>query len=142
PARRVVEEAMASEEPNPDDGPVTTTTTTEEEPGVEHAVVRISPDRPLGLLHTGSRHSFGFTPNGYGIWDNMSSGPPAERFPASKAGRITGWQRYVELEPGAEDAVKAAIAADNPPPEAVEVGGLRRWRWVIVAGVLAVGLAV
>jgi hypothetical protein len=131
---------MAAEEPTPEaveEAGATVQTSTE-----QPAASRVAPDRPLGLLHQGTRYSYGFSPTGYGIWDNMSSGAPTESFPASKAGRMAGWHRYMELEPGAEDAGKTALDADNPPPEAIGAGGLRRFRGLIIFGVLVVGVVV
>ena len=130
---------MAADEPmadRPDDG-ATVQTTTE-----QRAVPRIAPDRPLGLLHQGSRYSYGFAPTGYGIWDNMSSGPPAERFPATRAGRIAGWRRYMELEPGSAEAAQAAVDAENPPPAGPGKSALRRYRSLIILGLIVIGLVV
>ena len=127
---------MATEERTPESAPQGAVQTT-----IEHTPSRVPPDRPLGLLHQGSRYSYGFFPSGYGIWDNLSSGAPTERFPATKAGRMEGWHRYVELEPGAQETGDAALAVDNPPPDVLTVGGLRRYRTLIILGVIVVAVA-
>jgi hypothetical protein len=61
----------------------------------------VQTDEPLRLLHTGSRYSFGFGTDFYGIWDEAAPGTPVQRFPATSEGREQAWQRYVQLEPGA-----------------------------------------
>jgi hypothetical protein len=130
---------MAAEEPTSegaDEGAAVQTSTE------RRTASLIAPDRPLGLLHQGSRYSYGFSPTGYGVWDNLSSGAPVESFPASKAGRMAGWNRYMELEPGAEEAGKTALDAENPPPEGVGMSGLRRYRTLIILGVIVVGVVV
>jgi hypothetical protein len=61
----------------------------------------VQTDEPLRLTHTGSRYSFGFGTDFYGIWDEAAPGTPVQRFPATPEGRQQAWQRYVQLEPGA-----------------------------------------
>jgi hypothetical protein len=77
----------------------------------DHEKVQIPHDRPLGVLHSGSRYAFGFGPDFYGIWDSAASGPPAEQFPPTDQGRQAGWSRYLELEPSASGTV---ITTPNP----------------------------
>ena len=105
---------MATEERTPESAPEGAVQTTTE----PHTASRVPPDRPLGLLHQGSRYSYGFSPSGYGIWDNLSSGAPTEQFPPSKVGRMAGWHRYMEMEHGAQETGQAALAVDDPPPHA------------------------
>ena len=63
---------------------------------------RIPRDRPLGVIHSGTRYLFGFGPRSYGIWDAATEGAPVEEFPATKEGRLAGWRRYMEIEPVAQ----------------------------------------
>jgi len=76
-------------------------------------------DAHLGTLHSGVRYEFGFGPDFYGIWDDRSSGLPAERFPPTTEGRDDAWRRYRELEPGAGSAdppwVRVAVAGRAVP---------------------------
>lgn len=74
---------------------------------VEEVTDRIPRDRPLGVIHSGSRYLYGFGPNSYAIWDAAKEGPPVEEFPPTKPGRLDGWHRYMDLEP----------AAKNIPPD-------------------------
>jgi hypothetical protein len=71
---------------------------------------RIPRDRPLGVIHSGSRYLFGFGPGSYAIWDAAREGPPVEAFPATREGRIAAWTRYSELEPAVQ-----SIPADQSP---------------------------
>jgi hypothetical protein len=71
---------------------------------------RIPRDRPLGVIHSGSRYLFGFGPESYAIWDAAREGPPIEEFPATRAGRTEGWNRYAALEPAVQN-----ISADQSP---------------------------
>jgi hypothetical protein len=63
---------------------------------------RVPPDRPLGVIHSGTRYLYGFGPRSYGIWDAATEGAPVEEFPATKEGRLAGWRRYLEMEPAAQ----------------------------------------
>jgi hypothetical protein len=101
---------------------------------VEHVQGRISPDTRLGTIHTGSRYVLGFGPDSYGIWDEFSKGAPVEHFPATDQGRNAAWQRYVELEPGAREALEAAQEAARPQLE--QTG--RRRRWPVLVAILVV----
>jgi hypothetical protein len=104
---------------------------------VEHVQRRISPDTRLGTIHTGSRYVLGFGPDSYGIWDEFAKGTPVERFPATDKGRNAAWQRYVELEPEAQDAHEAYVAAGRSPVE--EEGGRKRWPIIAAALVVVAG---
>src|SRR5207244_9253474 len=101
---------------------------------VEHVQGRISPDTRLGTIHTGSRYVLGFGPDSYGIWDEFSKGAPVEHFPATDQGRNAAWHRYVELEPGAREALEAAEDAARPQLE--QTG--RRRRWPVLVAILVV----
>jgi hypothetical protein len=79
----------------------------------DHEKVRIARDRPLGVIHTGSRYAFGYGADLYGIWDSASSGPPVEQFPPTDPGRLAGWQRYLELEPSASGTVITTVSPDE-----------------------------
>jgi hypothetical protein len=79
----------------------------------DHEKVRIARDRPLGVIHTGSRYAFGFGPDLYGIWDSATSGPPVEQFPPTDQGRQAGWRRYLELEPSASGTVITTASPDE-----------------------------
>jgi hypothetical protein len=102
-----------------------------------HDQARVGDER-LGVIHSGSRYMLGFGRDYFGIWEQGAPAGPSERFPASERGRTAAWQRYIELEPSAEQAWAALIA---PPPEEVE-GGSRRKRWnrrrVMIFGIAAV----
>jgi hypothetical protein len=94
-------------------------------------------EAPLGLLHSGSRYSFGFGEDFYGIWDAVSPDAPVERFSPTPEGRGQGIARYVEMEPSAEAAlIPKPVEAED------EEAGLSRRRWIIAGGVLAVAAAV
>ncbi len=101
-----------------------------------HDQARVGDER-LGVIHSGSRYMLGFGRDYFGIWEQGAPGGPSERFPASERGRTAAWQRYIELEPSAEQAWAALIA---PPPGEVEEGS-RRKRWnrrrVIIFGIAA-----
>jgi hypothetical protein len=79
----------------------------------DHEKARIPRDRPLGVIHSGSRYAFGFGPDSYAIWDSASSGPPVEQFPPTDEGRQAGWRRYLELEPSASGTVITTASPDE-----------------------------
>jgi hypothetical protein len=92
-------------------------------------------ERPLGVLHAGGRYVYGFGPDYYGIWDVGQEGKPSERFPASEQGKQAGWERYLQLEPGAQIVPE--------PGDEVEVDELERPRGrraLIIAGVIVVAI--
>src|SRR5437867_4867063 len=99
---------------------------------LNHNQVHVGDER-LGVIHSGSRYVLGFGRDYYGIWEQGAPGGPAQRFPASEHGREAAWQRYIELEPSAEQ-VRAAQAT---PDEEVEE---RRRGWtrgrLITLGIL------
>jgi len=76
---------------------------------VAHVKEHVPRDRPLGVIHSGSRYLYGFGPDSYAIWDAANEGKPVEEFPATREGRLAGWRRYVEMEP---------IAQEIPPEQA------------------------
>ncbi|MGH2554571.1 MAG: hypothetical protein ACRDHO_02490 [Actinomycetota bacterium] len=69
---------------------------------VAHVKERVPRDRPLGVIHSGSRYLYGFGPDSYAVWDAANEGKPVEEFPATREGRMAGWRRYVEMEPAAQ----------------------------------------
>ena len=104
------------------------------ETDLNHNQVRVGDER-LGVIHSGSRYTLGFGRDYYGIWDDGGQAGPAQRFPASAPGREAAWQRYVELEPSAEDA-RAAQAEDEDVEEAKR--GWTRGRLITVGIIGAV----
>jgi hypothetical protein len=93
-------------------------------------------DKPLGILNAGSRYSFGFGSNFYGIWDASIEGAPKERFPATTEGRTKGWGRYLELEPA---AAAAPASKKSDATEYLEGPKQRAWgKWVALGIVVAV----
>jgi hypothetical protein len=100
-------------------------------------------DRPLRVVHVGDRYSFGFGPDFYGIWDELSPGGPVERFPATLAGREEGWRRYVQLEPAAADVEPWPRVTPEELEAARRAAERRRRRTVAlsVTGVVALGIA-
>jgi hypothetical protein len=101
---------------------------------VEVGGAMISQDKPLGVLHTGSRFALGFGSDFYGIWDQLFSGPPQERFAPTPAGKLEAWQRYAELEPSVGDSGPPWLETGEP---AVEEAGTRR-RWIVLGAVAVV----
>ena len=92
-------------------------------------------ERPLGVLHAGGRYVYGFGPDYYGIWDIGQEGKPSERFPASPEGKQAGWERYLQLEPGAQRVPEPGEEMEFEEPEQH-----RRTRALIVAGVIVVAI--
>jgi hypothetical protein len=104
---------------------------------------RIPRDRPLGVIHSGGRYLFGFGPDSYGIWDAANEGPPVEEFPPTKEGRLSGWRRYMELEP----SVQTIPVEQHPVREEVEEVETRSRRGGLLIGggialLLVIGLIV
>ncbi|HXF56861.1 MAG TPA: hypothetical protein VNO34_04690 [Actinomycetota bacterium] len=100
-------------------------------------------DRPLRVVHVGDRYSFGFGPDFYGIWDEVTPGGPVERFPATLEGRQEGWRRYRELEPSAA-GVEPWPKVTPEELEAARRAAERRRRRIVtlsVTAVVAVGIA-
>jgi hypothetical protein len=87
-------------------------------------------ERPLGVLQSGGRYLYGFGPDYYGIWDIGQEGKPSERFPANQQGKQAGWERYLQLEPGAQRAPEPGEEVEFEEPEqprhrlALIVGGV------------------
>jgi hypothetical protein len=109
---------------------------------VEQVHDRIPRDRPLGVIHSGSRYLFGFGPDSYAIWDAAKDGPPVEHFPATREGRTAAWTRYAELEPAAQ-----TISPDQSPmredmDEAVEAPSRRRGLLIGGGVILALIIAI
>lgn len=95
----------------------------------------------LGVIHNGARYAFGFGSDNYAIWDEYSPGAPLEQFPPSQEGRRQGWQRYVTLEPSAQDAdvwQSKVQLSELELRRAKQKTGRRRW--AIVAAVAAVAI--
>lgn len=113
----------------------------EEGSTVVHVKEHVPRDRPLGVIHSGSRYLYGFGPDSYAIWDAANEGPPVEEFPATKEGRLAGWRRYVEMEPVAQQ-IPPAQAPVREDVEEVETPS-RRGALLIGGGIglaLIVGL--
>jgi hypothetical protein len=101
--------------------------------------VQIEKSEPLRLLHTGSRYSFGFGTDFYGIWDEAAPGTPVQQFPATSEGRQQAWQRYVQLEPS------AAQSQARPSDTVIEYMGRptsKRGRYILLGIVVVAGVAV
>lgn len=96
----------------------------------------------LGTLHQGKRYAFGFGPDFYGIWDVRSPGSPVERFPATSAGRSAGWERYVTLEPSAQELVPPWMGPEAGATVVRRPRGLRRWGWLVATAAVAAGVGV
>lgn len=97
-------------------------------------------DVRLGVIHTGERYAYGFGSNFYGIWDERSGGPPAERFPATPEGRKAGWTRYLEFEPSGRTSPAAASFEEVAEAEAPR--SRRALIAAIVAGVVVIAIIV
>lgn len=100
-------------------------------------------ERPLRVVHAGDRYSFGFGPDFYGIWDEVTPGGPVERFPATLEGREAGWRRYQQLEPSAA-GVEPWPRVTPEELEAARRAAERRRRRIValsVTGVVALGIA-
>src|SRR6266536_3449186 len=101
---------------------------------LNHNQVHVGDER-LGVIHSGSRYVLGFGRDYYGIWEQGApGGGPAQRFPASEQGRQTAWQRYVELEPSAQQVLDAQTATEEEAEPAPR--GWTRGR-LITVGLLA-----
>lgn len=100
---------------------------------LNHNQVHVGDER-LGVIHSGSRYVLGFGRDYYGIWEQGAPGGPAQRFPASGHGREAAWQRYVELEPSAQQVRDAQTAVEEEAEEARR--GWTRGR-LITVGILA-----
>jgi hypothetical protein len=100
---------------------------------LNHNQVHVGDER-LGVIHSGSRYVLGFGRDYFGIWEQGAPGGPAQRFPATQHGREEAWQRYVELEPSAQQVREAQMVIEE---EAAEVR--RGWtrRRLIMVGILA-----
>jgi hypothetical protein len=103
---------------------------------LSHNQVRVGDER-LGVIHSGGRYTLGFGRDYYGIWEHGAPDGPAQRFPASEGGRNSAWQRYLELEPAAQQARAAELPAEEGEEEA-----RRGWtrRRIIAASTAAVVL--
>lgn len=100
-------------------------------------------ERPLRVVHAGDRYSFGFGPDFYGIWDEVTPGGPVERFPATLEGREEGWRRYRQLEPSAEGVEPWPKVTAEELETARRAAERRRRRIVVLSAsaVLAAGIA-
>jgi hypothetical protein len=101
---------------------------------LNHNQVRVGDER-LGVIHSGGRYTLGFGRDYYGIWEQGAPDGPAQRFPASDQGREAAWERYVEVEPSAEQARMAARPVEDSLQQAPRGWTRRR---VITASTLGV----
>jgi hypothetical protein len=101
---------------------------------LNHDQVRVGDER-LGVIHSGSRYMLGFGRDYFGIWEQGAPSGGPQRFPASEQGRAAAWQRYIELEPSAQQSWESQFA----PAEEAEEGrkGWTRGR-LITVGVVGV----
>jgi hypothetical protein len=102
---------------------------------LNHDQVRVGDER-LGVIHSGSRYMLGFGRDYYGIWEQGAPNGPSQRFPATEGGREAAWERYVGLEPSAEQ-VRAAQFAPTDEEEERRKKGWTRGR-LITVGVLGI----
>jgi hypothetical protein len=91
---------------------------------VNHDQVKVGDER-LGVIHSGSRYMLGFGRDYYGIWEQGAPSGPSQRFPASEQGRAAAWQRYIELEPSAEQVWATQFAPAGEEEEARKKGWTR-----------------
>jgi hypothetical protein len=77
-----------------------------------------NPTRPsIVWVRSGTRYLFGYTIESpfYGIWDREAPGPPIERFPYNRTGKLRV-ARYSDLEPHSEPLGGQSVVPPSPPP--------------------------
>ena len=80
-------------------------------PTAETARVSGDADRPVELLHMGSRYGLGTGTGVYGIWDAQAPGAPVRTFPATPEGWGEAWTAFSALEPASRPT-----GMGGPPP--------------------------